>query len=162
MGLAQKSLAYIEPEDYLRMEEFSSEKHEYLDGVIYAWQGQTVRGMAGESIDHNRIMRNIGASLHAQAAPLGCEVFMADVRLRPFKNSAYFYPDVMVRCGPTASGEATEISDAALVVEVLSNTTEGFDRQDKFDRYRCMTSLQCYVLVSPMLRTIEVFRADQG
>ena len=162
MGLAQKSLAYIEPDEYLLLEANSKDKHEYMDGAIYAWQGSTVRGMAGASKDHNRVVQNVYMSLRLQGRPLGCDVFVSDVRLRPYRRSAYFYPDLMVRCGPDLSGTDTEVSDAMLVVEVLSDTTEGFDRQDKFDRYRRMPSLQSYVLISPARRTIEVFRADQG
>lgn len=162
MGLAQKSLAYIEPDAYLLLEANSKEKHEYMDGVIYAWQGSTVRGMAGGSMDHNQVVLNVSLSLRAQARPSGCRVFASDVRLRPEAQSAYFYPDVMVLCGPIPPGTELEVSDATLVVEVLSDTTEGFDRQDKFQRYQRMPSLLSYVLISPTRRTIEVFRVDQN
>ena len=161
MGEAQKSLAYIEPDEYLLLEANAKEKHEYMDGAIYAWQGSTVRGMAGTSLDHARVVMNTYVSLRNQLGA-DCEMFVSEVRLRPDDRSAYFYPDLMARCGPNLSGNSIEVSDAVLVVEVLSDTTESFDRNDKFARYRRMTSLQSYVLISPARRTIEVFRADQA
>jgi len=162
MGLSQNAVAYIEPDEYLALEASSKDKHEYMDGVIYAWQGSTIRGMAGTSVDHNRVAMNMYLSLRLQAAALGCEAFVTEVRLRPHEQSAYFHPDVMARCGPRLPGHAMEVSDACPVVEVLSDTTEDFDRLDKFDRYRQMASLRSYMLISPARRTIEVFRADQG
>lgn len=161
MRSAQKSLAYIEPEEYLLLEANSKEKHEYMDGAIYAWQGSDVRGMAGASADHARVVMNIYASLREQIDPARCELFIMDVRLRPHERSAWFYPDLMARCGPALAGDAMEVSDACLIVEVLSDSTENFDRQDKFDRYRLMPTLQTYVLVSPARRSIEIFRADR-
>ena len=161
MGLAQKAIAYIEPADYLALENQSKEKHEYLDGVIYDWQGTTIRGMAGTSVDHARVALNLHLFLRAATRAQGCEVFSSEIRLRPDQFSAYFYPDVMLRCGTKLPGNTTELDDACIVMEVLSQTTEGFDRQDKFERYKRMGSLQAYVLVSPGLRTIEVFLRSQ-
>ena len=162
MGLAQKSIAYIEPDEYLTLENASKEKHEYLDGVIYAWQGNAIQSMAGAPAEHNQVCINVIVALRALVKGRECQVYASDMRVRPYAQSAYFYPDVMVRRGPKLPGDAMEVSDAALVVEVLSATTEGFDRQDKFERYRRMTSLQSYVLISPGRRTIEVFRGDQN
>ena len=162
MGLAQKSIAYIEPDEYLTLENASKEKHEYLDGVIYAWQGNAIQSMAGAPAEHNQVCINVIVALRALVKGRECQVYASDMRVCPYATSAYFYPDVMVRCGPKLPGDAMEVSDAALVVEVLSATTEGFDRQDKFERYRRMTSLQSYVLISPGRRTIEVFRGDQN
>jgi Uma2 family endonuclease len=162
MGLAQKAIAYIEPEDYLSLEGQSKEKHEYMDGVIYAWQGTTIRGMAGTSVDHARVTLNLVVFLRTATRAKGCEVFSSEIRLRPDQHSAYFYPDVMLRCGAKIPGNVMELDDACLVIEVLSQTTEGFDRQDKFERYKRMASLQTYVLISPDLRTIEIFRRSQA
>ena len=161
MGLAQKSLAYIEPHEYLLMEEKSAEKHEYLDGVIYAWQGYSIRGMAGAPLEHNQVALNVAIALRKQTQGTDCRVFNSDTRLRPDDSSAYFYPDVSVRCGPALPGKSMEISDACVVVEVLSDTTEGFDRQDKFARYQRMAALQSYVLISPGRRSVEIYRRDQ-
>lgn len=161
MGLAQKAIAYIEPEDYLHLEDQSKEKHEYMDGVIYAWQGTTIRGMAGASADHSAVSLNIAVYFRQHVRDRGCQVFTSDMRVRPDSFSSYFYPDVAVRCGPKVEGRTKEIDDACVIVEVLSDTTEGFDRQDKFERYKRMASLQFYVLVGPGLRTIEIFRRSQ-
>ena len=161
MAYAQKAVKYFEPEDYLLLENLAKNKHEYLDGVIYAWQGTTIRGMAGASLDHSRVCRNLTTYLQSVFSRHGCEAIASDLRVRPYNNSAYFYPDVSVRCGNETPGTALEIDNACLIVEVLSPTTEGFDRQDKFDRYKKMASLESYVLVDPSLRTIEIFRRSQ-
>lgn len=161
MGLPQKSLALITPEEYLALEQVSQDKHEYLDGVVYAWQGSSIQGMAGAPLEHNRICLNVAFALRQQLQGKSCQVYMSDVRLKPAESSAYFYPDVMLRCGQPLAGNTMEISDAAVVVEVLSPSTAAFDRQDKFLRYRCMASLECYVLIDPEKRSIEVFRRDQ-
>ena len=161
MAYAQKAVKYFEPEDYLLLENLAKNKHEYMDGVIYAWQGTTIRGMAGASLDHSRVCRNLTTHLQSVFSKHGCEAIASDLRVRPDRNSAYFYPDVSVRCGNETPGTALEIDDACLIVEVLSPTTEGFDRQDKFERYKKMVSLQSYVLVDPSLRTIEIFRRSQ-
>ena len=161
MAYAQKAVKYFEPEDYLLLENLAKNKHEYMDGVIYAWQGTTIRGMAGASLDHSRVCRNLTTYLQSVFSRHGCEAIATDLRVRPDRNSAYFYPDVSVRCGNQTPGTALEIDDACLIVEVLSATTEGFDRQDKFDRYKKMASLRSYVLVDPSVRTIEIFQRDQ-
>ncbi len=162
MGLPQKSLAYIEPEEYLALEAVAKEKHEYMDGVILAWQGYTVRGMAGASANHNRISLNLATGLRNALQGSDCEVFAGDMRLRPREDNTFFYPDLLVRCGAPLSGELMETNDARLVIEILSPTTEGFDRNDKFARYREMTTLESYVLVDPPSRRVEVFRRAEG
>ena len=165
MGLPQKSIAFITPEEYLALENVSLAKHEYMDGVVYAWQGSNIQGMAGAPLEHNRICLNAAFSLRQQLQGRPhptCQVYMSDVRLKPAEASAYFYPDVMLRCGQPLAGNTMEISDAALVVEVLSPSTAAFDRSDKFLRYCCMASLECYVLIDPEKRSIEVYRRDQN
>jgi len=162
MGLPQKRIAWISPDDYLLLEEAAQTKHEYLDGVIYDWQGVGPRGMAGGSIAHNQISGNVFSSLRQQLKGGPCRVFIADVRLNLADRSAYFYPDVMVSCSESDRARTNGISEPALIVEVLSGSTEDFDRGDKFASYRRFDSLQAYVLVSPEMRQIEVFTRDDG
>ena len=162
MGHAQKSLAYIEPEDYLRMEEFSKEKHEYLDGVVYAWQGFGPHGMVGGSIPHAKAIYKVGRSLDDQLRGQPCLMLLSEVRLHTIDKSAYFYPDVVITCSAADRARSDGISEPTVVVEVLSPSTEEFDRGDKFKIYRSFETLQSYVLVSPERCTIEVFtRANQ-
>ena len=162
MSLPQKRIAWISPDEYLRLEEAAETKHEYLNGVIYDWQGGGPRGMAGGSVAHNQVSGNIFASLRGQLRGEPCRVFIADVRLTLADRNAYFYPDVMVSCGAADRTRQDGISQPALIVEVLSGSTEDFDRGDKFEAYRGLDSLHGYVLVSPERRTVEVFTREDG
>ena len=162
MGLAQKIQYYIRPEDYLLLEEKATTKHEYLDGVIYEWQGGGPHNMAGGSIPHSRAIYKVGRSLDDQLRGQPCLMLLSEVRLHTADKSAYFYPDVVVTCSAADRARSDGISEPTVVVEVLSPSTELFDRGDKFKIYRSFETLQSYVLVSPERRTIEVFtRANQ-
>ena len=87
-----------------------------------------------------------------------CEVFMSDVKLRVAKLDAFFYPDVMVNCGATVDQSKLFLTDAQLVIEVLSPSTEKLDRDIKLNAYRKLPSLQEYVLVSQDKRQVELYR----
>jgi len=166
MGVPQKAVAWIKPEEYLALEQTSTTKHEYLDGVIYAWQGFVPEAMAGGSRAHNQVIQNLVVGLRASLKPGGCQVYASDVRLRVAAGRAYFYPDVAVTCSPgesaAAAGQASEFSRPCVIFEVLSDSTEAFDRGEKFDAYRHIPSLEEYVLVAPRERGIEVFRRTSG
>ncbi|WP_157266090.1 Uma2 family endonuclease [Azohydromonas aeria] len=162
MGLPQKSLAYITPDEYLALETQASTKHEYLDGAIYAWQGHGPQAMAGGTIRHNAVSMDISVSLLNQLRGRPCQVLMADVRLNLADRSAYFYPDVLVTCSPNDLARDDGVSEPCVVVEVLSPGTETFDRGEKFEAYRKIPSLQAYVLVSPDRRSIELFTRANG
>jgi Uma2 family endonuclease len=149
MGLPQKAVAYIEPDEYLALENASRYRHEYLAGVIYAVQGTTVRAMAGGSAAHADLIRNVGFALHTRLSGTPCSVKMADMRLHIAAAEAYFYPDVVVHCSAEALGPAaTELTDARLVCEVLSPTTWAFDFGDKLKAYQSIAGLQHIVLVA--------------
>ncbi len=162
MGIPQKRIAHFEPDEYLALEHAARTKHEYLDGVIYAWQGFVPLAMAGGTLRHNRVSGNVYASLRAQLKGSGCSVFMADVRLNNAERSVYFYPDVVVTCSPADLARDDGISEPRVVVEVLSDSTEDFDRGDKFSAYQAIGSLETVVLISPDRRTLEVFRRAAG
>ncbi len=151
MGAPSKAVAFIELEDYLALETASRYKHEYLDGVIYAIQGEPVRGMAGGSQMHARIIRNAAFALHARLAGSACEVLSFDMRLRIDAANAVFYPDVLVHCTQSTNPLTTvELTEARLVIEVLSPTTQHFDRADKPGAYRRLPGLQHILLLSGM------------
>ena len=150
MGAPQKAVAYIEADEYLALENASRYKHEYLDGVIYAIQGEAFRGMAGGTAIHADIIRNFGFALHAALRGTSCSVKMSDMRLR-IADDAVFYPDVLVHCQPTPEpATTTELTEACLVAEVLSPTTQHFDRGAKLLAYQRLSSLQHIVLLSSM------------
>ncbi len=127
-------------------------KHKYLDGVIYAIQGEAVRGMAGSSQVHARIIRNAGFALHSKLLGTPCEVLSSDMRmrLRIANVGAVFYPDVLVHCEPATANPATitELRHARLVIEVLSPTTQQFDRGAKLQAHQKLAGLRHIVLLS--------------
>lgn len=113
--------------------------------------------MVGSSAAHNKIAGNLYIALVQGLKKKPCEVFMSDMKLHVGKADAFFYPDVMVTC---ARGEQSRswVSEAELVIEVLSPGTERFDRDQKLFAYRKLPSLREYVLVSQDKRRVEVFR----
>ena len=136
-------------EEYLAFERASEERHEYLDGVIYA--------MAGESPDHGRICMNLAAALVLQLRGADCEAFSKDMKVcsGPYRahtrEGLYAYPDLVVVCGAMQFHSQAEdvLVNPKVIVEVLSPSTEAFDRGEKFRRYRAwLPTLTDYVLVA--------------
>lgn len=136
-------------EEYLAFERASDERHEYLDGVIYA--------MAGESPDHGRICINLAATLVPQLRGSDCEAFSKDTKVRcgPYRahtrEGLYAYPDLVVVCGAMQFHSPAQdvLINPTVIVEVLSPSTEAFDRGEKFRRYRAwLPTLTDYVLVA--------------
>jgi Uma2 family endonuclease len=136
-------------EEYLAFERASEERHEYLNSVIYA--------MAGESPDHGRICTNLVATLVPQLRGSDCEVFSKDTKVccGPYRahtrEGLYAYPDLVVVCGAMQFHSQAEdvLVNPKVIVEVLSPSTEAFDRGEKFHRYsRWLPTLTDYVLVA--------------
>ena len=153
-------------DEYLALAAASQVKHEYLAGVIYAVPGQAARGMAGGSQVHARIIRNTGYALHGKLLGSPCEVLAGDMRLRIAAAGAVFYPHVLVHCQATDSpATTTELTDACVVVEVLSPTTQHFDRNAKLQAYQlcrvCSTSCCCPAWSRP-LGFVIVMQAAPG
>lgn len=166
MSVPQKAVAWIKPEEYLALEEQATVKHEYLDGVIYTWQGFVPEAMAGGSRLHNQIIQNLVVALRQKLRDRPCQVYMTDVRLHVRARRAYFYPDVAVTCASNDrvadQPDAHEFSEPVILFEVLSDSTEAFDRGEKFGAYREIPTLMEYVLVSPREGSIEVLRRKNG
>ena len=162
MGVPQKAVAYIKPDEYLALEEKATTKHEYLDGVIYAWQGFVPEFMVGGSLAHNAVCFNVAVALREALRDSGCRVYMADAKLHIDAANAYFYPDIIVTCSPTdrPTIDAQVVREPSLIVEVLSNSTEAFDRGEKFTAYQRITSLNYHLLVSQHGRRIELHARD--
>lgn len=156
MGYAQKLPAHISAADYLLLEERSLDKHEYLDGVIYEWQQGGPGGMAGGSKTHNRCTLNLYAALKPQLRVGRCSAFVANVKITVGDDSAFFYPDLVVTCSEADRASERLVKEPCLIVEVLSESTELFDRRAKFEAYRRIASLESYVLVSPKRHMVEV------
>ncbi len=150
MQLAEKH-SFSEAE-YLAFEEASPIRHEYVGGEAYAMSGGTLR--------HNRIAANALFTLMSNLKGKPCQVFMSDVKLHVARDSAYYYPDVMVTCSEQASAanESQVVNDPLLVIEVISPSTEGTDRREKLAAYRHLPSLQEYALISQDTQQVEVYR----
>ncbi len=134
---------YVSPEEYLTKERESLEKHEYFDGEIFQ--------MSGASDEHNTIAVNISSSLHFQLKKRPCKAYQSDMRVHIPKTGLYTYPDIAVVCGKPEflpDGQLDTLTNPILIVEVLSASTEGYDKGVKFDNYRSLESLREYVLVS--------------
>lgn len=141
-------------EDYLQLEAESSIKHEYLDGEVYA--------AAGASDNHVTIAGNLFALLRRQVRGTGCRVYISDMKVRIEACSRFFYPDVIVACDPRDQETALYKRFPKLVVEVLSESTEAFDRGDKFADYQALESLEEYVLVNTRHQRVECFRRNEA
>lgn len=141
-------------EEYLELEASSNVKHEYLDGQIYA--------MAGGTPEHAALAAAVIGLLFSQLRDGRCRAHDADLRVRVPSTGLATYPDVTVICGPreldAADGHA--VTNPTLIVEVLSRSTEGYDRGDKFEHFKELASLREYVLVSHRERSIEVWSRD--
>ncbi|MEH2049697.1 Uma2 family endonuclease [Nostoc sp.] len=147
-----RSEYYISPEEYLEGEKFSEIKHEYIDGQVYA--------MAGASDAHVTIVGNLFSLLRNHLRGSGCRVYMLDMKAQIDVINRYFYPDVMVTCDTRDKEFEYFKSHPSLIIEVLSESTESYDRGKKFASYRHLESLQEYVLISPDRMNVECFRRN--
>ncbi len=140
------------PQDYFILEEKAGYKSEYRQGRIVS--------MAGASADHNRITGNLFNALSNIISARPCEVFMSDLRLWVEARDLYTYPDLMVVCGGPQflPGRTDTVTNPLLIVEVLSESTAGYDRGEKFHAYWTLASLQEYVLVDQYRLRVEYFR----
>ncbi|MDC0748416.1 Uma2 family endonuclease [Polyangium mundeleinium] len=142
--------------EYLALEEGSETKHEFLDGQIY--------DMAGGTPNHGLLAGNVARALGNQLEGRPCRVHPADVRIRVQATGLSTYPDVSVVCGQLQvdAEDKNGVVNPIVLVEVLSESTEAYDRGMKFTHYRRIPSLREYVLVSHKTKQIEVYRRADG
>jgi Uma2 family endonuclease len=148
---------YYTPEEYLILEETADYRSEYYKGEIFA--------MSGGSANHNRIAGNVYITLREALEGKPCETFITDMCLLVKKNGLYTYPDVMVVCGKLefVKGHTDTLTNPVVIVEVLSESTQGYDRGAKFELYRALETLQDYVLIDQSRVHAEYFRRlDDG
>ncbi len=138
--------------DYLAFEETSQIRHEYVGGEIHAMVGGTLR--------HHRIALNIARLLADRLEGSPCQVFAEGVKLHVQAADCIYYPDVIVYCTSAIADEAKLIHDAALVVEVLSQSTAETDRREKLVAYRKLPGLRAYWIVSQDEQRVEVHERD--
>lgn len=152
--IAVKSEEPISPEVYLEQERQSPIKREYLDGQVYA--------MAGTSKVHNRISGNLYLLIRNGLKGSPCQTFIADIKVRIEQGKRFFYPDLLVTCDAKDDSDLTYVDHPTVIVEVLSDSTELFDRGKKFQCYRLIPQLQDYVLVSSREYLVEVLHRVEG
>ncbi len=133
---------YLTPEEYIAAERKATLKSEYISGEIVA--------MSGASNEHNLITVNTANGLYNQVTERGCRVYVSDMRVGIGAGVSYFYPDVAVTCDrPRFEDDALDIlTNPQVIIEVLSDSTESYDRGEKFAHYRQLESLQEYILIS--------------
>lgn len=137
-------------QEYLRFDESSPLRHEYVRGEVYAMSGVTLR--------HDRIARNVLIALSAAAGDGPCETFSSDVRLR-VADDIFYYPDVSLVCGQVAELDVI-ISYPCAIVEVTSPGTARIDRGEKLDAYLAIQSLRAYLIVDHRRRRVERYWRD--
>jgi Uma2 family endonuclease len=143
--------------EYLAIESTSEIRHEFLDGEMFA--------MSGGSLWHNLIKDNFARAVANRLSGGTCRVVTSDQRLKVDATGLYTYPDVLVFCGPPVMEDGVHhtLTNASLVAEVLSNSTEKYDRGLKFSHYRRLDTLQEYLLIAQDRFSVEVFqRQDAG
>ncbi|ACK66062.1 protein of unknown function DUF820 [Rippkaea orientalis PCC 8801] len=152
--IANPNTFYLSPTEYLEWEGKQLIKHEYINGQIYA--------MTGGTLNHASISLNIASVLKSHLRQKGCRVYMADAKLGISPQGNFFYPDVIVTCDPRDKKERLIIYDPCIIIEVLSPSTEAFDRGDKFKDYRQVDTLKEYVLIDAQKINIEVFHLNNN
>jgi len=151
--IASSQPNHLTVSEYLELEAESLIKHEYIDGEIYA--------MAGASDAHVTICLNLASDLRNHLRASGCRVYMSDMKVRLESLNRFFYPDIFVTCDSQDKETANYKQFPCLIVEVISESTEAFDRGDKFIDYQTISSLQEYVLISTKRQRLECFRRNE-
>lgn len=144
-------------EEYLAKERASEFKSEFFNGEMFA--------MAGASIRHNLIKDNLIGDMHGKLAGSGCRTVSSDQRLKVDRTGLYTYPDIMIVCGKFERAEldSETIVNPQVIIEVLSDRTESYDRFEKFEHYKRLPSVREYILVAQNRVGIERYvRTAEG
>ena len=144
-------------EEYLSFEEDSIEKHEYFRGEIFAIHGAGFSAMAGATLDHNIIAGNFFSELKRQLKGKSCRPFNSDQRIFVPANHLFTYPDISVVCGSpkTKDNDQLNLLNPSVIIEVLSAGTRNYDRGEKFNLYRAISTLREYITVDSRSVTAE-------
>lgn len=149
--IAQVKTEYYTPEEYLTLEEKSDIRNEYIDGEIIP--------MTGGTTNHNQIAGNFYRTFPLNIDNQDYYIYINDVRLWIPEYRVYTYPDIMIIEGEPIyqSENATLVTNPKIIIEVLSESTQNYDRTDKFKYYRSLATLQEYILISQSSYYIEQF-----
>ena len=143
---------FLTPEQYLEIERKAEFKSEYYNGEMFA--------MAGAREAHNLLVTALVSLLHAQLRPRPCRVYSSDMRVRVSATGLYTYPDVIAVCGDRQflDDQRDTLLNPNLLVEVLSPSTEAYDRGRKFEHYKAIESFSEYLLISSDRVHVDLFR----
>lgn len=149
--MATEAKPRLTPEQYLAMERHSETRNQFLNGEVFA--------MTGASREHNLLVANLLAGLHSQLRGRTCEAYANDMRVKVSATGLYTYPDVVVVCGQPQleDAELDTLLNPTLIAEVLSDSTEDYDRGTKFAHYRTLPSFSEYLLVAQNEVHVEHF-----
>jgi Uma2 family endonuclease len=154
MVAAKDNIPKLTPEEYFAWEERQREKHEYINGEVYA--------MSGGSKNHSLIAVRLTALFVNHLEGSRCETGNSDLRLNIFGTNDYTYPDVSVTCDDRDQVTTQYITYPCLIVEVLSASTEAYDRGGKFRLYRNNPALQDYLLVSSTRIEMDLYHKNDA
>jgi Uma2 family endonuclease len=152
--MASNPVSRLTEEQYLAIERAAEFKSEFLNGEMFA--------MAGASIQHSRIRTNLTGELYTRLRGTACEAFGSDFRVRVSSSGMYTYPDIIVVGGKPILADAHQdnLLNPAVIFEVLSPSTERYDRGLKFQHYRTIESLKDYIVVEQSKIWIEHFTRE--
>ncbi|MBF0200259.1 MAG: Uma2 family endonuclease [Desulfamplus sp.] len=153
MNILPKKKTRITPDEYLEIDSNSDIRHEYFNGDIFAMTGSSLR----HNIINTNISRELGNRLIAKNS--NCNVLSNDMRVKVQEIEKYTYPDIAVVCGEIEleDGKFDTLMNPVIIIEILSDSTEAYDRGKKFFHYRLIPSLQEYILVSQYFCLVERF-----
>lgn len=145
---------YYTPQEYLDMEETADNKHEFHQGEIFA--------MAGGTQNHARIALDLGTSINLALRGSNCEAYPSDMKLFIKAQNLFTYPDLMIVCGKAEFYENRNdvITNPLVIFEVLSSSTKNYDRGEKFEYYRSISSFQEYILIDQYRIHVEQMYLD--
>jgi Uma2 family endonuclease len=147
----QPKRSFLTPEEYLAIERKAEFKSEYFNGEMFA--------MAGANRPHNRIVSNVISALNPPLLQRDCNIYPSDMRVKIEKIGKYTYPDVVVTCGKEILEDShiDTLLNPILIIEILSTSTEAYDRGEKFQHYQFIPSLAEYILITQNKIRVEQY-----
>ncbi|WP_152266826.1 Uma2 family endonuclease [Agriterribacter humi] len=158
MELREPTVAYgknkLTPEEYLEWESTALQKHEYYRGELFA--------MAGASVRHNVIAKNLMIGIGMRLQGKQCQPYGSDLRIHIPENTLFTYPDISIICRDVIEEETSDdyTIEPTVIIEILSPSTKGYDRGEKFRLYRDIPTLEAYILIDSESIAIEAFRIN--
>ncbi|TAE25180.1 MAG: Uma2 family endonuclease [Candidatus Kapaibacterium sp.] len=161
MSAQQATQQYFTIDEYLEREKTALVKSEYYKGEIFEMADHKPLEMAGGTPRHSEIGGNIYFAARKRLQGSSCKIFNSDLKVHIPENQFFTYPDITIACGQREYFKDSALMNPRVIIEVLSDSTEAYDRGTKFTLYRSIPSLQEYALVSQQEHLVEIFRRNQ-